>query len=110
MIRLVCLSSILVFLSSFNNGNEPDIKDFIADDIDFLVGFYKNVHQNPEISLREKNTAKSLATELKSIGFEVTENFGGYGVVGIFKNGDGPQTDTVWISGIAAACQRRWNI
>ena len=49
------------------------------------------MHQNPEISLEEENTAAKLATELKSIGFEVTSSFGGHGIVGIFKNGDGPQ-------------------
>jgi hippurate hydrolase len=38
----------------------------------------------------EKETAKKLANELEKIGFEVTRNFGGYGVVGIFKNGNGP--------------------
>ncbi len=45
---------------------------------------------NPEISLQEKETAKALADELKKIGFSVTENFGGYGIVGVFKNGNGP--------------------
>jgi hippurate hydrolase len=38
----------------------------------------------------EKETSEKLANELKKIGFEVTKNFGGYGVVGIFKNGNGP--------------------
>lgn len=51
---------------------------------------YKYLHQHPEISFHEKNTAGKLASELKSIGFEVTENVGGYGVVGILKNGEGP--------------------
>jgi hippurate hydrolase len=31
-----------------------------------------------------------VAKELKDLGFEVTEKFGGYGVVGVFKNGKGP--------------------
>ena len=38
----------------------------------------------------EKETSEKLANELKKIGFEVTKNFGGYGVVGILKNGNGP--------------------
>ena len=38
----------------------------------------------------EKETSKKLANELEKIGFKVTRNFGGYGVVGIFKNGNGP--------------------
>lgn len=63
---------------------------FIADDLTYLIEFYKQRHQNPEVSLREKETSKALAQELRKVGFEVTENFGGYGVVGILKNGEGP--------------------
>ena len=65
-------------------------KEFIADDIDYLVDFYKEIHQNPELSLQEEETSKKLATELRKVDFEVTENFGGYDIVGIMKNGDGP--------------------
>lgn len=59
-------------------------------DLDYLVAFYKELHQAPELSLEEKETAAKLASELRKVGFEVTENFGGYGVVGMLKNGDGP--------------------
>jgi len=50
----------------------------------------KYLHQNPELSLQEFETAKRMAKELKEIGFEVTENVGGNSVVGVFKNGEGP--------------------
>ncbi len=73
----------------FSNNPKP-IEDLIADDLSYLVDFYKERHQNPEISLEEKETALALGAELKKIGFEVTQNFGGHGVVGIYKNGDGP--------------------
>ena len=49
-----------------------------------------DIHQNPEISLMEKETSIKLAGELRKIGFDVYENFGGYGVVGVLKNGEGP--------------------
>lgn len=65
-------------------------KEIIADDLPFLIEFYKTRHKNPEISLQEKETSKALATELRKVGFSVTENFGGYGIVGVFKNGNGP--------------------
>ncbi len=77
-----------IFLSSATEP--PAIKSIIEDDMAYLLDFYKNRHENPEISLQEKETAATLALELKKIGFEVTENFGGYGIVGIYKNGKGP--------------------
>lgn len=69
----------------------PSIDDqIIENDMPFLLDFYKVRHRNPEISLQEKETAKALAGELKKAGFSVTENFGGFGIVGVFKNGNGP--------------------
>ena len=68
----------------------PTIESIISEDMPYLLDFYKTRHENPEISLEEKETAATLASELKKIGFEVTENFGGYGIVGIYKNGKGP--------------------
>ena len=65
-------------------------KDKIDADLDYLVDLYKSIHQNPELSLQEEETSKKLAGELRKIGFEVTENFGGYGIVGVLKNGEGP--------------------
>lgn len=70
--------------------NPPAINLIIAEDMPYLLDFYKTRHANPEISLQEEKTAAVLAAELKKIGFEVTENFGGYGIVGILKNGKGP--------------------
>ena len=77
-----------LFFLLFNNPLPVD--EYISSDMDYLVAFYKERHQNPEISLEEKETALAIGTELKQIGFDVTQNFGGYGVVGIFKNGEGP--------------------
>ncbi|MCX6167771.1 MAG: amidohydrolase [Ignavibacteriales bacterium] len=49
----------------------------------------KDLHSDPELSLKEERTSARIAQELKNLGFEVTERFGGYGVVGILKNGEG---------------------
>ena len=54
-----------------------------------LEQLYKYMHANPELSNMEKNTAALVAKELREAGFEVTENVGGYGVVGVLKNGAG---------------------
>lgn len=55
-----------------------------------LEGFYRDLHQHPELSLREHRTARLLADALRPLGFEVTEHVGGTGVVGLWRNGDGP--------------------
>ncbi|MDH5598017.1 MAG: amidohydrolase, partial [Cyclobacteriaceae bacterium] len=86
---LLTLSIFFLFSFTFSDSTEQ-IKEAVKSDVDFLLDFYKGLHQNPEISLQEKETSKKLAEELRKIGFEVTENFGGYGVVGILKNGKGP--------------------
>lgn len=89
--RYITLIGILLIGSAFTNPELPTInKDLIKADIPYLVELYKSIHQNPEISLEEKETAARLSKELKSLGFEVTENFGGYGIVGVMKNGSGP--------------------
>ena len=88
MKNVLLLVSLLILGAS--SPTEID-RSFIEGDLDYLVDFYKDLHQFPELSLREENTSKKLAKALRETGFEVTENFGGYGIVGIMKNGEGPQ-------------------
>src|SRR5208282_5882911 len=51
---------------------------------------YIDLHQSPELSSHEIQTASKLAARLRSLGYEVTEGVGGTGVVAILKNGAGP--------------------
>src|ERR1039457_4379103 len=53
-------------------------------------GLYIDLHQSPELSSHETQTASKLAARLRSLGYEVTEGIGGTGVVAILKNGAGP--------------------
>lgn len=75
-----------------------------------LQAIYEHLHANPELSFQEVNTSARLAAELDALGFEVTtgigaewveakalrdhgtvrESVGGYGLVGVLRNGDGP--------------------
>lgn len=83
-----------------------------------LGKIYRHLHTNPELSFKESNTSALLAAEMEALGFTVTtglgdewvkakairdqgdarEGVGGYGVVAIYENGDGPtimlRTDT----------------
>jgi amidohydrolase len=51
---------------------------------------YLDLHQNPELSSHETQTAAKLAARLRAAGYDVTEHVGGTGVVAIMKNGAGP--------------------
>ena len=51
---------------------------------------YVDLHQSPELSFHETQTAAKLASRLRNLGFEVTEHVGETGVVAILKNGAGP--------------------
>lgn len=51
---------------------------------------YLDIHQNPELSAHETQTAAKLAGRLRGLGYEVTERVGGTGIVAILKNGAGP--------------------
>ncbi len=55
-----------------------------------LEALYLYLHRNPELSFKEERTAARLADELSALGFEVTEHFGGTGVVAVLANGAGP--------------------
>jgi len=51
---------------------------------------YLDLHEHPELSNHETQTAEKLAANLRSAGYDVTEHVGGTGVVAILKNGSGP--------------------
>ena len=50
---------------------------------------YVDLHEHPELSGYETRTAAKLATELRSLGYTVSEHVGGTGVVAILRNGPG---------------------
>ena len=54
-----------------------------------LIPLYQDLHAHPELSFHEQNTSERFALELKTLGYEVTKNIGGYGVVGKLANGKG---------------------
>ena len=89
MIRKIIFIIPLILIFSFISKNNK-FENYIEEEIPYLKDLYIDIHKNPEISLMEKETSIKLANELRKVGFEVEENFGGYGIVGILKNGDGP--------------------
>lgn len=68
-----------------------ELSDAVQQDYDeYLWPLFDHFHRNPELSTIENDTAARMAAELRSAGFEVTENIGGTGVVAILENGPGP--------------------
>ena len=55
-----------------------------------LESVYKDIHSHPELSMQEKRTAGIAADHLRAAGYEVTTGVGKTGVVGVLRNGDGP--------------------
>lgn len=49
---------------------------------------YRTLHQNPELSMQERETAAEITSRLQSYGYDV-QQIGG-GVVGVLANGDEP--------------------
>ncbi|MEQ9407649.1 MAG: amidohydrolase [Fuerstiella sp.] len=66
------------------------IDDWTEANLDSLVDLYFHLHQHPELSFQEKETSQRIAQEWQSAGYDVTTGVGGYGVVALLRNGDGP--------------------
>lgn len=66
------------------------IETSVESDYPKLDALYKDIHAHPEIAFQEVKTAAKLATEMRAIGFDVTEGVGKTGLVAIYSNGDGP--------------------
>ena len=66
------------------------IERSVESDYAKLDALYKDIHAHPELAFQEVKTAASLAAEMRTLGFEVTEQVGRTGLVAIYKNGDGP--------------------
>ncbi|CAN7609246.1 M20 family metallopeptidase [Phenylobacterium sp. LjRoot225] len=59
----------------------------LADLIDPLVAFRRDLHRNPELGFAEHRTAAKIAEALTDLGLEVHAGVGGTGVVGVLRNG-----------------------
>jgi hippurate hydrolase len=97
---VLCASLLLIAASGFGQGTAAKNSalaplDGLYPELDKL---YLDLHQTPELSLHEEKSSAKMASHLRALGFEVAERVGGYGVVGVLKNGKGPtvlvRTDT----------------
>lgn len=104
---LLAAAASLPFITA---AHADELADAVAEDYGYVFNLYKHFHQNPELSFKESESAKRMASELQGLGFTVTtgigdkwtkdyakeeagklvEGVGGYGLVAVMKNGDGP--------------------
>lgn len=70
------------------------IKKLANQNTERTVGLRRHLHQNPELSFCEFETAKFILSELRNIGLEVTEGVAGTGLVALVK-GKNHQKKTV---------------
>ena len=86
-----CAASLIVLGMAGMASADSDLSAAIDKDYQENLGpLFQYFHQHPELSFLETETAKRLASELRALGYEVTEGVGGTGVVAVMKNGDGP--------------------
>lgn len=98
LMRLILLINLMLSCcSSAFSQDKPSTQDLdglvkksIATQYSNLENRYKELHANPELSFNEFRTAAKLSSDMRALGFEVTENVGKTGVVAMFRNGAGP--------------------
>lgn len=61
----------------------------LSDSAGWMTQTRRHIHQHPELSFKEENTAALVSKNLKSWGWNVTEGVGGHGVVGTLTCGTG---------------------
>ena len=54
-------------------------------------GLYKYFHANPELSLLEEDTARTIASHAALSSFEIHTSIGGHGLACVLENGTGPK-------------------
>ena len=81
------LLALAVLLNSVNALAQAPAIDSVYQAAEAL---YLDLHQHPELSLHEVETSRKISTRLQALGYDVTTEVGGHGVVGLLKNGDGP--------------------
>lgn len=88
--KLILQISIFLFfkLSLLHAAEDPQV--WTKAHMNELLTIYSEFHSNPELSFHEEKTAARLAKFWLNCGFEVTTGIGGFGIVGLLNNGDGP--------------------
>jgi hippurate hydrolase len=88
--KLTCAAGLLVLVASPVGRAASGIGAEVDAVYARSEALYLHLHQHPELSGHEQETAAKLAAGLRELGFVVTTGIGGTGVVGLLENGNGP--------------------
>jgi len=70
----VLLSGLAVFSGALPLAAQTDLDQRVGKEMDSLVATYKHLHENPELSTQEKESSALVATELRKLGYDVTDH------------------------------------
>jgi hippurate hydrolase len=87
-----------ILLMPVGGRAQQSLDTMIDSNLASLVDTYKTLHASPELSHHEEKTSSYFASQLRALGYDVTERVGkyenpewtNYGVVAVMKNGAGP--------------------
>lgn len=85
--RLLYLFFLLPFAASAQNNYTATINQQAKAINDSVIAWRRHLHQFPELSNREYNTAAYIASRLQSLGLEIKTGVAKTGVVAILKGG-----------------------
>lgn len=82
----IFLLALLTPFACAQNSSLKEVESVYPD----AKSFYLDLHEHPELSGHETQTAAKLAAKLRAAGYEVTEQVAKTGIVAVLKNGSGP--------------------
>ncbi len=98
MLPRLVLPSLLAVAALPVAAQNSDLAASATQQLPALTEVYKHLHEHPELSGHEVQTAAYIAAALRKLGYTVTEHVGKYkdgsqaeGVVAILENGPGPR-------------------
>ena len=63
-------------ITGVNAAHADELAEAVAQDYGYVFNLYKHFHENPELSFKESESARRMAAELDSLGFDVTTGVG----------------------------------
>lgn len=110
MKKLLLTAAAAFMMTPAAYAEDAALTEAVAQDYDYVFNLYKHFHENPELSFKESESAKRMTAELEGLGFtvstglgdkwtrdyvkkeegKVVEGVGGYGLVAVMTNGEGP--------------------